>query len=154
MRKSIHFIWWILLALVILIQFYPCKIPDSVTENPKDLLLSEQIPEEISVLLKGACYDCHSNETTYPFYSYVAPFKWLITRDINLGRADLNFSEWGDLKKREKIKVLSEIAEEVEEGNMPFPPYKITHAEARLTDNQIKGLIAWTEGLSEKIMAE
>ena len=101
MRKSIRFGWWILLALVILIQFYPCKIPDSVTENPKDLLLSEQIPEEISVLLKGACYDCHSNETTYPFYSYVAPFKWLITRDVNLGRADLNFSEWGDLKKRE-----------------------------------------------------
>jgi len=91
-----------------------------------------------------ACYDCHSNEVVYPWYSHVAPVSWLVQRDVDEGRSKLNFSEW-DLPQREA----HEAAEEVQEGKMPMPIYLPLHPEARLTAAEQQALV---RGLEATVM--
>jgi hypothetical protein len=87
-------------------------------------------------LAAKACFDCHSNETAYPWYSYVAPVSWRIQDDIKQGRSKLNFSEW-DLPQREA----NGAAEELQKGKMPLPIYLPTHPEAQLTADERQALV-------------
>lgn len=90
-------------------------------------------------LAKTACFDCHSNETTWPWYSKIAPLSWLVYWDVVEGRKELNFSDWQDgLRKSEHA---GEIVKEVLEGEMPPLQYYIAHPEARLDDRSKKLLI-------------
>jgi len=92
-------------------------------------------------LFNRACADCHSNETKYPWYSNIAPVSWLVMHDIDEGREKLNVSMLG-VQKKNKVK---DAADEVKEGEMPIPPYLITHPEARLSDTEKKELISGLE---------
>ena len=92
-------------------------------------------------IAQRACFDCHSNETTYPWYSYVAPVSWLTQRDVEQGRKELNFSEW-EMGEDEA----EDIAEVILEGEMPLPIYLIMHPDARLSEAEKAKLI---EGLTE-----
>jgi len=83
-----------------------------------------------------ACFDCHSNETVWPWYSNIAPLSWLIQRDVDEGRDDLNFSEWQRSQKAD------EAAETVREGSMPPGRYLPLHPEARLDDEELAALVA------------
>lgn len=85
-----------------------------------------------------ACYDCHSNETVWPWYSNIAPISWLVQRDVDEGREYLNFSEWGGGREGEEGE---ELAEVIEEGEMPPAQFLITHSEARLTDDEKQALM-------------
>jgi mono/diheme cytochrome c family protein len=87
-------------------------------------------------LARRACFDCHSNETKWPWYSNIAPLSWLIQRDVEEGRDELNWSEW-DLRSEG-----DESAETVIEGSMPPGTYSILHPEARLSDQEIDALVA------------
>lgn len=91
-------------------------------------------------LAKRACFDCHSNETVWPWYSHVAPVSWLVQRDTDEGRRKLNFSEWDKPQKE-----ADEAAESVREGEMPMWIYLPTHPEARLSDAEKQALIAGLE---------
>jgi hypothetical protein len=152
--KIFKIIIWVLLGLFILIQFFPVTYPETVEVNGNDLVKNNTISKDVELILKTSCYDCHSNETRYPWYSYVAPVKWLVIRDIKLGRGDLNFSDWSALKTRDKIKLLDEIAEEVDEGNMPMPIYTVIHRNAALDEERKKILIGWTEQMMNDILGE
>lgn len=88
-------------------------------------------------LAKRACFDCHSNETEWPWYSHVAPISWLVQRDVDKGRAHLNFSELDALQRH-----AHECAEELEEGDMPPWFYLPAHPRARLDDTEKRELIA------------
>jgi len=145
---------WAVLALFVILQFIPNTYPEVIKSNEHDLILTGNVPDEIEQILRTSCYDCHSNETKYPWYAYIAPVSWLVVRDVNKGRNDLNFSEWDSLKSRDKIKLLDEIAEEVDEGNMPMPIYTITHGEASLDDGQKKILVGWTKEMMNDILGE
>jgi hypothetical protein len=95
-----------------------------------------------------ACFDCHSNETRWPWYSNVAPVSWLVYRDVQKGREELNFSQWGQGEQE-----VDEIVEVVQEGEMPLPIYLPTHPEARLSADEKQALIQGfqnTFGLSQK----
>ena len=87
-----------------------------------------------------ACFDCHSNETVWPWYSNVAPFSWLLQRHVDRGRADLNFSEWGSGEQES-----DEIVESVREGKMPTWDYALIHADARLSETEMQ---AFLDGLT------
>ncbi len=91
-------------------------------------------------LAKRACFDCHSNETVYPWYSNVAPVSWLVWRDIEEGRGYLNFSEWETGSKRAQRANL-QTEDEITSGRMPPPIYLLQHPEARLTDVEKQELI-------------
>lgn len=145
---------WLVLAIFVILQFIPNTYPEVVKSNEHDLIQTGMVPDEIELILRTSCYDCHSNETKYPWYAYVAPVSWLVVRDVKQGRTDLNFSEWASLKSRDKIKLLDEIAEEVDEGNMPMPIYTITHGGASLDDNQKQLLVKWTEDMMNDILGD
>lgn len=94
---------------------------------------------ETLALAERACFDCHSNETTWPWYSNVAPISWLVQHDVDEGREHLNFSTWGQGGEGEES---GEMAEVIAEGEMPPPVYLITHPEARLTNAEKQTLMA------------
>jgi cytochrome c551/c552 len=103
-----------------------------------------KVPVEVAPLLRRACYDCHSNQTVWPWYSRVAPASWLVAHDVRHGREDLNFSTWTDAKATKRTKKLLKVAEEVREGEMPPWYYALVHPEARLTAAERTVLEAWT----------
>lgn len=100
----------------------------------KDFIVSEKPPKEVEVLLRKICYDCHSNQINYPWYSKIAPVSWWIKDHINVGREHFNFSEWGNYPQGKKAHKAEECWEEVEEGEMPLQSYTFIHRDATLSD--------------------
>lgn len=141
----------LLIAAVVIIQFIPTGRPEVIKQNPNDLILNNTIPDSIGSLLKNACYDCHSNETVYPWYAYVAPVSWLVVRDTKIGRGNMNFSEWESLSKIDKAKLLEDIIDEVGDGNMPMPIYILMHPEAKLTMHDREKLMEWSDEFAESL---
>ena len=102
--------------------------------NPPVVAEPTWVSVQTRELAVRACYDCHSNETVWPWYSNVAPVSWLVQRDVDEGREELNFSEWNRPQEGD------ESAETVREGSMPPRSYLLTHPDARLTDVQLTAL--------------
>ena len=102
-------------------------------------------PAEVSALLKRSCYDCHSNETKWPWYSQVAPVSWLVARDVNDGRKHLNFSDWETYEPGRKLKKFKEIEEEVEAGEMPMEIYVALHGDAKMTAAEKTLMVEWAK---------
>ena len=131
------------LVVFALIQFVVIdKSPMEI--NPEaDFLMIEQAPKEVAELMQTSCYDCHSNLTTYPWYSDIAPVSWWLKGHIDNGRGKLNFSEWDSytLEEGDSLKQLS--ADLIEKKWMPILTYKIMHKESRLNDEQRALLIDW-----------
>ncbi|OPZ14798.1 MAG: hypothetical protein BWZ10_01841 [candidate division BRC1 bacterium ADurb.BinA364] len=113
-----------------------------------------EAPGEIKAILVKACYDCHSNETRWPWYSRVAPVSWLVASDVHEAREYLNFSEWGLLDPEDQADLRKEIWNEVERNKMPLPAYALMNPGARLTDEEKKMLEAWALGAAEDSPAE
>lgn len=107
--------------------------PVKKSENFVDLL---QPPAKVQKLLKNACYDCHSNETIYPKYAYVAPISWSVKHHVNEGREHLNFSVWGKYNKDLKDGMLEKSVNEIKDEMMPMPAYIIYHDNAKLTKEE------------------
>ena len=143
-----------ILAIIIILQFVGPSRPENYDSSPADLIATEQLEEEVATLLRNACYDCHSMESKYPWYANIAPVKWMIYDHIYEGREELNFSEWANLEKRAKIRKLKDIAEEVEEGEMPMESYVKMHAEANLTDEQRAMIVEWANDFSREVMRQ
>jgi hypothetical protein len=126
-------------------------MPGNETTSGEGLFEVSSVPAETESLLRAACFDCHSQEARFPWYSHVAPVSWLVARDINIGRENLDFSYWGNLSKRERLAALGEISEEVENGNMPMPIYVTMHPEADLSKEQREAIIQWAENAAEEL---
>jgi hypothetical protein len=141
----------ILVALFVVIQFIPANLPEVTVNNPDDLLKTTTVPDNIAQKLRASCYDCHSNETVYPWYSYLAPVSFLVSRDTREGRKKLNFSDWNKLSKVKKAKFLDEINDELEEGEMPMKIYTLIHRNAVLNDQDIKALQSWVDDYAESL---
>ena len=150
--KFIKYLLYGIIAIFFLIQFIPANLPENNQDLSNDIIENENAPEEVQLILRKACYDCHSNQTHYPWYSYVAPVSWLVARDTQVGRDELNMSDWAELSKRKKIKFLSDIAEEVESRNMPLKVYTVIHRDAILSDEEIGEISSWTKSLADEIL--
>jgi hypothetical protein len=101
------------------------------------------VPANVSGILKTSCYDCHSNNTHYPWYSFIQPGAWLMASHIKNGKSMLNFSQFGDLSNRKQQSKLQGIINQVKDGEMPISSYKIIHRNAVLTPAQKTILINW-----------
>ena len=152
--KVLRYILYAIIAIFFLIQFIPSDLPANDEDVSNDLIHVENPPNEVAVILKKACYDCHSNQTRYPWYSYVAPISWLVSSDTKVGRGELNLSDWAELSKRKKIKTLTDISEEVEKRNMPLKVYTVIHRDAILSDEEIKTISDWTKNVSNQILGD
>jgi len=131
-----------LLALVV-IQIIR---PDKNEGGYEDLtvFINETKPSPaVAATLEAACYDCHSNQTRYPWYNNIAPVNFWLKEHVDEGKEHLNFADWGSYSVKRKDHKLEEIIEEVEEGEMPLNEYTWTHDEAPLSEQQIQELIQW-----------
>jgi len=154
MGKEFKIILLILLGILVIVQLIPSGMPGNSPVVEYNFIVENSVPDGVAKLLKTACYDCHSQEVKFPWYSYVAPVSWQVATDINVGREHLDFSNWEKLSKREKIKMLGEISDEISFGEMPLRIYKIMHWEANLTKGQREELVNWADKLAEKIMED
>ncbi len=105
----------------------------------------------VKPLLHRACYNCHSNETIWPWYSTVAPASWLVASDVNEGRRQLNFSEWEAYSQSVQAEKLKAIADEMKEGDMPPWYYSLVHRDARLKPAEREQIRAWTATALESV---
>jgi hypothetical protein len=154
MKRVVRYTLLALGAVLIAIQFVPNDLPLQEDRPPTDLVGTGEVPAAISSILTTSCYDCHSVETKYPWYSHVAPSSWLVAKDITEGRDEMNLSEWGDLTQRKKIKVLENIKDEVLEGHMPLPMYTLIHWDARLSDEQRKQIADWCVQYQDVVLSQ
>ncbi|MAT45584.1 MAG: cytochrome C [Anaerolineaceae bacterium] len=135
-KKIIFFVIGVAVALALLIQLVPYGRNHS---NPPVMQEPNWDSQTTRDLAKRACFDCHSNETVWPWYSNIAPVSWLVQRDTMEGRSKLNFSEW--VNGSEQLRETDEIYEVIQEGEMPPPFYLPLHPEANLTEAEKQTLI-------------
>lgn len=138
------------LILLIVIQLFTIDKTTKPIDVSKDILALTSANPEISGILKASCYDCHSNQPVYPWYTNIAPLSWWIKHHINEGSQHLNFSEWGAYSKKRKNHKLDECLEMLNENEMPLTSYTIIHKDAKLTNNQKNLLINWFSSLKEQ----
>lgn len=152
--KVLKIIGGLLLAALIIAQFVAPKPPTNLEENPGDIIENGLADGQVAQLLKNSCYDCHSNQVNYPWYSNVAPISLLVRHDVLEGKEELNFSEWQDYDKRRKLRKLKEVGEVLEEDEMPLGIYTIIHQGAKLSEADKALLTEWSEDLMKRTMAE
>ena len=132
-------IFTVLVIALIAMQFVPVE-----RSNPSDRS-QPATPPEVERILQRACYDCHSNETRWPWYARVAPLSFLLTSDVREGRKQLNFSTWNRYDERRKTRKLKEIVKEVQEGHMPPWYYVPVHREAELSSTERDAIVNWAK---------
>jgi hypothetical protein len=122
------------------IQFIPVE---GVGVNPPQRF-NIGAPPEVEAILRASCFDCHSNETKWPFYARIAPASWLLIKDVKKGRSRMNFSEWGDVGEEDRQLDKESSWDQIEEGEMPLEVYIYPmHLEARLDDKKKAVLKSW-----------
>lgn len=132
-------IFLILLGVFLILQFFP------VSRTNPPITSEIQTNREVKDVLKRSCYDCHSNETVWPMYSYIFPASLLISHHVEEGRGELNFSEFGQLIERKQNKKIYEVWEQVEEGEMPPKDYLLLHPSAQLSEKDKEILKVWAD---------
>ena len=103
-----------------------------------------KVPAPLAPVLRRSCYDCHSNETRWPWYSAVVPMAWGVANHVREGRAAMNLSEWGSYPARKRTALLEKLCDEVRKGGMPLPAYLWLHRDARLSEAEWKAVCDWS----------
>lgn len=150
--KAVRIILLILLVVFAVIQFIPPGIPENETENAGSFAYSELSTEPILKQFRVSCFDCHSHQTDFPWYSRIAPVSWWLGSHIEEGISHLNFSTWNEYSKRELLGLIDDIVETTEKGEMPLRSYLIVHRDARLSTENISAIREWGETASEKLL--
>lgn len=145
-KKIIRTILLALAAFLIIAQFFPIDKTNPESDPAKDYISVNQPPAEVATLMKNACYDCHSHQTKYPWYTSVAPLSWWIKGHINEGREHLNFSTWTDYSAKKANHKLEECFEVIEGKEMPMLTYWLVHPEANLSADQRTMLVDYFKG--------
>jgi len=133
--------------VVALIQLIPVERDNPANEPSSEIVLQG----EVKTIIQVACYDCHSYNTNWPWYSYVAPVSWLVAHDVSDAREELNFSVWNTYSAKKMDRKFREIVEEVEEEEMPLPIYLIMHSEADLDVQQREIIINWARSNQQEV---
>lgn len=139
-----------IVLLLVVIQLIRIDKTNPSTDKSKDFITLTHPSEEIRAILVTSCYDCHSHETTYPWYSNVAPSSWFMKDHVNDGRKHLNFSTWADYARKKQLHKLEECIDEVKEGEMPLTSYTWTHEHAALNPEQTEKLTSWLATLMKE----
>ncbi|HKP33021.1 MAG TPA: heme-binding domain-containing protein [Chitinophagaceae bacterium] len=144
----------ILLIIFVIIQFIrPARNLSNVVSS-NDIAKLYVIPDTVQNILKVSCYDCHSNNTNYPWYSNIQPVGWWLQWHVNDGKKELNYSEFGSYEPRRQWRRLKQTAELAQKHEMPLDSYLWIHKESKLSETQIKLLSDWAESLAEKIRVD
>lgn len=142
-----------LLIIGIIIQFVRPSKNVQFASSDADIAKVFRMPVTISGMLRNSCYDCHSNNTHYPWYSELQPAAWYMARHIKQGKKDLNFSEFGNYSVRKQQSKLRAIANAMQEGTMPINSYLWIHQNANLSKEQKSSIIQWATETKDSLAA-
>ncbi len=151
MKKFLQRLLIFLGLTMIAVQFFGPEKTNPAVDETKTITAFAPMPPEVSAIFTRACYDCHSHQTRWPWYSNVAPVSWFVIDHVNDARRHLNFSEWTAYDPKRMKRKLEEIKEEVEDGAMPLPSYLPLHPDAKLSTNDVQALRAWTIAERERL---
>jgi hypothetical protein len=155
MKKIIKPIAFVMLAALIIIQFIrPEKnVSSSETIPANDISKLYPVPQEVASILQTSCYDCHSNNTHYPWYSNFQPVAWWLADHVKEGKNELNFSEFASYRIGKQYRKLEKLNSEVKEGEMPLESYTFIHGDAKLSPAQKEKIMGWASEIRDSIKA-
>jgi hypothetical protein len=119
-----------------------------------DITKQYAVPGNVLSVLKAACFDCHGNNTNYPWYSNTQPGGWWMASHVRKGKEELNFSEFGNYSTRRQKSKLKAIANSVRDGEMPLSSYTLLHPKAKLSEKDRSILIEWAEKAQDNLEKE
>jgi len=149
--KIVKIIAWTALIAFVIIQFYPIDYNRSEIVLQTDFMSVNIVPVAIKNSVQVSCYDCHSNNTAYPWYSKIQPAAWFLENHIKEGKAELNFNEWDDYSERRKKSKLRSIVKQIESGEMPMESYTLIHRNAILSESEKERVIQYMTNLKESL---
>lgn len=149
--KTIKIIALIVLVVLVGIQFVPTNRNQSEVVPKSDFMLVNNVPKDIQDKLKVSCYDCHSNNTEYPWYNKIQPVAWFLEDHIREGKSELNFNEWGELSERRKNSKLRSIISQIEDDEMPLDSYTFIHWDAKFSESEKKEIIKYMTQLKNSL---
>lgn len=137
------------LVFVAAIQFIPVDRTNPSVDRSQSIYATVAMPADAKAVFERSCQNCHSDETSWPWYSYVAPVSWVVARDVHQARKAMNLSEWGSYSAKQKTDKLEEICEQLTNGDMPDRKYMLVHPHARLTAKERDVVCQWSEDARE-----
>lgn len=149
--KVVKIIAIILLIAFVGMQFMPVDRNQSDNVPKTDFMLVNDVPNDIRNKLQVSCYDCHSNNTKYPWYNKVQPVAWFLEGHIKEGKAELNFNEWDSLSSRRQASKLKSIIKQIESGKMPMDSYTLIHKEAAFSEEETQQVVKYMENLKDSL---
>lgn len=150
MKSKLKYVFYVLVALFGILQFFRPKLNTGSVHGSNDLNQVHEIPNEIEAIFVKACYDCHSNNTTYPWYTNIQPIGLWMQNHVDEGKEEFNFSEFASYSAKKQKHKIHEIEEVVEENEMHLNSYTWTHGDAVLSDGEKKLLIDWVKNCMKK----
>jgi hypothetical protein len=145
MRKKLKWIGIVLVALFLAAQLYQPDRSNPPVDESKTIYASLNVPPEVKSILERSCADCHSHNTRWPWYSYIAPTSWLTASDVKSGRANMNLSLWGTYKKTRQVTKLNQISDQLADDKMPLRPYRLMHPNSVLTKQEVDLISRWAD---------
>lgn len=149
--KIVKLLVGVFLVVFVVIQFFPIKHNEGVSDSLNDIIIKYKPSENIAQMMNSACYNCHSNHTDYPWYSKVQPVGWFLAQHIKDGKEELNLSEFGSYSVRIQKSKLGAMVHEIEDNEMPLFSYKLMHPEARISEVDKQELISWLQQLESNL---
>ena len=149
MKKTLK--WFFIVGLITLvgIQFIPADVNKQEVIFSSDIRNVYDVPDNVMNILETSCYDCHSNNTNYPWYSKVQPVRLLMDKHIREGKKELNFSEFGSYSERRKRNKIQSIGSQIEDGEMPLSSYMMIHDEAKISNSDKEVLSVFLNNLAK-----
>lgn len=148
--KILKKILLLLLIAFVIAQFFGPEKNEGDLASVEPFLTETNPPEDVKLILKSACFDCHSNHTRYPWYSNITPVNYWLADHVRHGKGDFNVSEWEGASLKKRDHKFEELIEMVEAKEMPLPSFTWVHLEAKLTDDQIASVVAWAKQVRAK----
>ncbi len=149
--KIVKIIALILLVVFVGIQFVPTERNQSDVMPKSDFVMVNKPPKNISMILQESCYDCHSNNTDYPWYNKIQPAAWFLEDHIKEGKVELNFNEWDEYSNRRKNSKLKSIINQIEDDEMPLSSYTLIHRDAILSTSEKETVINYMKQIKDSL---
>jgi hypothetical protein len=122
--------------------------------SPRPLFAGAQLETPIANVMQRSCVSCHSEQTAWPWYSYIPPASWMVEKDVRDGRDHFNMSRWDEYPAEKRIEILSEISVMVRNKQMPLPRYTLLHADSKLSDADVSLIDKWSHAERKRLKAE
>ena len=143
----------VLIALVafLLAQVFPVHRDNPTVDAAKTIYSTFQVPADVHAIFERSCRDCHSSETTWPWYSHFAPLSWKVADDVHQGRRHFSLSDWGNYPVEKQHRKLGDICKQVKNKEMPDQFYAMVHSRAKLTSDERLSICRWTQSAQAAI---